>query len=531
MNTHKPAHKAKARHLCVVLLLLTFPLVWGVPGPCRYSVTKGHLVNLKRLIENQLEIGCSISYVFAERRSLSEVCYIKAAFPQILELLNVHFKFAKRSDNERYVKALKKVMYDLYSHNCIPEINEEVEDNPVKFVRTHSSSPKEALRKALGLMELYVTLINKSNKPIDWNCEEEYAEDYSEFTTATPIPITAEPESQCACPSVSPSVSPVAPNELQMDHVIWTSLSQDTLSQSTPALPPNPPHPLVVTNSAAPEVSRGSPATEGFPSPRNRQRTVPNGRPHGGSRVGQTHRDSRPPPLAETESDSALYGPVVDGASALGPSRYSPLRTVLQGTAESIDNHFYLTPIVRMREASTVTPAGAETDSSAPRPFTLPGTNVNRYLSFLYKVLGLTPSSDRENSAYLLAERLLDARKHDILQNGVSTETSLREETSESNPGTGVYSRDRDDAIRRTATELSPRAKMTEPDKRPAAEKVQDPVMKTLTLYHEVFIDNLSKWMYGNGAPILEKTSEGSETEFQKGETDHINTEIPGPSP
>uniref|UniRef100_A0A4W5PKI5 Uncharacterized protein n=1 Tax=Hucho hucho TaxID=62062 RepID=A0A4W5PKI5_9TELE len=50
MNTHKPAHKAKARHLCF-LLLMCFPLAWGgVPGPCRHSVTKGHLLNLNCLV-------------------------------------------------------------------------------------------------------------------------------------------------------------------------------------------------------------------------------------------------------------------------------------------------------------------------------------------------------------------------------------------------------------------------------------------------------------------------------------------------
>lgn len=58
----------------------------------------------------------------------------------------------------------------------------------MKFVRAHSTSPREALRKARGVIEMYMTLMTKSNGPVDWNCEEEYAEDYPESTTALPTP-------------------------------------------------------------------------------------------------------------------------------------------------------------------------------------------------------------------------------------------------------------------------------------------------------------------------------------------------------
>lgn len=190
MNTHK----LKARHHCF-LLLLCLNLAWsGVPGPCRHSMTKDHLLNLNRLIDNQLENGCRISFLFTEHKSLSKVCYIKAVFPHILELLNTHFQYGKRSDNRRYVNTLKKIIYDIYSQRCIPEINEEIEDNPVKFVRLQHTSPKEALRKAKGAFQMYMTLLKENNRPVDWNCEDEYAEDYPESTTALPI-VTPESSS------------------------------------------------------------------------------------------------------------------------------------------------------------------------------------------------------------------------------------------------------------------------------------------------------------------------------------------------
>ncbi|KAG9352790.1 hypothetical protein JZ751_017366 [Albula glossodonta] len=96
----------QARRQCF-FLILCFHLVLGdVPGPCRHSVTKDHLLKIKRL------------------------------------------------------------------------------DNPVRFVKDYRSSLKEALGKIREVIQLYMELMTENNKPVDWNCEEEYAEDYPESTTA-----------------------------------------------------------------------------------------------------------------------------------------------------------------------------------------------------------------------------------------------------------------------------------------------------------------------------------------------------------
>ncbi|XP_064162316.1 macrophage colony-stimulating factor 1a isoform X3 [Anguilla rostrata] len=185
MNKYKQAHifcKAKAR---CFFIIMCFHLVLGqVPGPCRHSVTKEHLLNLDRLIDNQLQNGCSMTYKFMERHGLSKVCYVKAAFPQILELLDSHFRYTKDSDNYGYVDKLKNLVWNIYSEQCIPQINEEIEDNPVRFEKDYSSSLREALGKIKEVIQLYMELMTKNDKPVDWNCEEEYAEDYPESTTA-----------------------------------------------------------------------------------------------------------------------------------------------------------------------------------------------------------------------------------------------------------------------------------------------------------------------------------------------------------
>ncbi|XP_041744421.1 uncharacterized protein LOC121575403 [Coregonus clupeaformis] len=505
---------------------MCFPLAWGgVPGPCRHSVTRGHLLNLNCLIDNQLENGWSITFVFTERQSLSEACYIKAAFPQILELLNTHFKYVRKSDNGRYVKALKKVIYDLYSQNCIPEINEEIEDNPVKFVKMQSTSPREALTKARGVIEMYLTLLNKSNGPIDWNCEEEYAEDYLESTT----PTTAEPEHKCACPTVGL----VTPDVSLVSHSVWSSPPQPTLSQLNTIVPPRPTHLPLGTKSAEPQVFLASSGTVRPPFPRELQRTVPDGRSLEGGREGEIHWDFRPPSPNGTESDSALYHTVADPHSATNDaSTSSPPSLILLGTVGSHDETFYYPQTEKTREASTDRSAGRGAAGSPHSPVAVAGAKLVTPVPFLYKVIGITPSSD-ESTAYVLAKRSLDARNYGILQDGVSTETPQLEDTREKYPGTERYLHDWNPPIESTTTKAFPHLKTTaeEPDKLHTTTEVLDQVTKTepnhsRTSYEDVFsTDILSERTDVDDAPP-ERPSEGSEKEFRNGKTGHSDSSI-----
>ncbi|XP_040890478.1 macrophage colony-stimulating factor 1a [Toxotes jaculatrix] len=191
MNTHELELITKAQHLRLLLLLCLRLALGGIPGPCRHSVTQDHLLSLNRLIDNQLDHGCLITYPFTEHLNLSEVCYIKAAFPQILELLRTHFHYVRNSDNRRYVNTLEKVIYHLYSQGCVPEINEEFEDSPVRFMTIVESSPKEALKKARGVVEMYLSLITESTGPVDWDCHAEYAAEEDSGSTSAADTSTA----------------------------------------------------------------------------------------------------------------------------------------------------------------------------------------------------------------------------------------------------------------------------------------------------------------------------------------------------
>ncbi|TRZ01877.1 hypothetical protein DNTS_026308, partial [Danionella cerebrum] len=170
MNTHISAHKAKS--------VLVFQVHANTLSPrtiCSVCDTK-----------NQLQNGCSITYTFIERQNLSAVCYVKAAFPHILELLNLQFRFPKDSDNYRYANSLKNFINNVYLQRCIPLINEEIEDSPTKFARIYVTLPRTALEKAEDVIRIYMGLMTENNKHVDWNCEEEYAEDYPGTTARSP---------------------------------------------------------------------------------------------------------------------------------------------------------------------------------------------------------------------------------------------------------------------------------------------------------------------------------------------------------
>ncbi|XP_031424015.1 macrophage colony-stimulating factor 1a [Clupea harengus] len=180
MNTFKPGHKEKARRLTFVLILCFHLARAPPPGPCKHSVTHDHLLTLRKLIQNQLLNGCSMKYAFIERQHLSDVCYVKAAIPQILDLIKTHFNYVPKSDNNRYVTSLENVIYNIYTHRCIPEINEEQEDNPEKFTKDYNTSPQESLEKVHNVLTMYMTLMMESRELIDWGCEDEYAVDLPE---------------------------------------------------------------------------------------------------------------------------------------------------------------------------------------------------------------------------------------------------------------------------------------------------------------------------------------------------------------
>ncbi|KAF1390330.1 hypothetical protein PFLUV_G00056940 [Perca fluviatilis] len=176
--------KAKLQVKCLcVLVFLSFPLTMAeVPGPCRHSITREHLLTVRHLMDNQLRSGCSITYTFIEPRNLSKCCFVKAALPWILELLTTHFKYSRGSVNDGYVQSLRALILNIYSQKCVPQINEEVEDKPESFEMLYRGSTSEALQKASEVLSVYWELVTTSDAPVDWRCQQEYTEIFGSTT-------------------------------------------------------------------------------------------------------------------------------------------------------------------------------------------------------------------------------------------------------------------------------------------------------------------------------------------------------------
>uniref|UniRef100_A0A4W4DXK8 Colony stimulating factor 1b (macrophage) n=1 Tax=Electrophorus electricus TaxID=8005 RepID=A0A4W4DXK8_ELEEL len=146
-----------SRHLCILILLYIPLSMMEIPGPCRHSITKDHLLQMKSLIH------------------LSLVCYVKAALPRVLELLSKRFHYAQGSEAALSTLTLQNLILNIYSQHCVPALNEELEEDPVAFERQFTDSPMRALQRAKEVLDLYLELITHTHTVVDWACEAEYS--------------------------------------------------------------------------------------------------------------------------------------------------------------------------------------------------------------------------------------------------------------------------------------------------------------------------------------------------------------------
>ncbi|KAK3540237.1 hypothetical protein QTP70_028439, partial [Hemibagrus guttatus] len=130
-------------------------------------------------INNQMRNGCSISYMFIEKRNLSSVCYVKAALPRVLDLLSAHFRYSRGSESALSVLLLQDLIHNIYSQQCVPPLNEELEEIPVVFLKQYIDSPVQALQRAKEVLDIYLQLITQTNTAVDWSCTVEYSYSYT----------------------------------------------------------------------------------------------------------------------------------------------------------------------------------------------------------------------------------------------------------------------------------------------------------------------------------------------------------------
>ncbi|OXB67219.1 hypothetical protein ASZ78_015860, partial [Callipepla squamata] len=94
---------------------------------CQQIITERHLAQLDELADTQMQQPGTVSFRFISKMRLNDsVCYVKAAFPLLGQILN-RTTFKENSSNAKKMKAVRR-MYENIDENVDPCIREEDEE-------------------------------------------------------------------------------------------------------------------------------------------------------------------------------------------------------------------------------------------------------------------------------------------------------------------------------------------------------------------------------------------------------------------
>ncbi|XP_010116451.1 PREDICTED: macrophage colony-stimulating factor 1, partial [Chlamydotis macqueenii] len=114
---------------------------------CQQIITEKHLAELEELADTQMQQPGRVSFKFIDKMQLNDsVCYVKAAFPLLGEILK-QMKFKENSSNAKKMQMVRR-MYSRIDENvdpCIKEEEEEERELSWKCVEKLTTSPYEML--------------------------------------------------------------------------------------------------------------------------------------------------------------------------------------------------------------------------------------------------------------------------------------------------------------------------------------------------------------------------------------------------
>ncbi|MGH0171039.1 UNVERIFIED_CONTAM: hypothetical protein FKN15_060179 [Acipenser sinensis] len=103
-------------------------------------------------------------------------------------------------------------------------------DDPEKFVKTYAGSPQAVLDHIGKVMSFYMELLTE-NRPINWNCVDQYAQDVAEPTTEGALS-TGTTACRCSCPTTGGGAAQWASTTATN---LWKNLPNPTVDiQNTP---------------------------------------------------------------------------------------------------------------------------------------------------------------------------------------------------------------------------------------------------------------------------------------------------------
>ncbi|KAM6044173.1 macrophage colony-stimulating factor 1 [Chlamydotis macqueenii] len=177
---------------------------------CQQIITEKHLAELEELADTQMQQPGRVSFKFIDKMQLNDsVCYVKAAFPLLGEILK-QMKFKENSSNAKKMQMVRR-MYSRIDENvdpCIKEEEEEERELSWKCVEKLTTSPYEML----VLVKQFFQDINQllqNQETFEKDCSQVYRRTCLGPKKAGSSPgVGTDPDCNCLSPALPSATQP-----------------------------------------------------------------------------------------------------------------------------------------------------------------------------------------------------------------------------------------------------------------------------------------------------------------------------------
>lgn len=152
-------------------LLVSRSVTKEVPKTCSDMIGNGHLQELQKLIDSQMETSCQIAFEFVDQEQLKDpVCYLKKAFFLVQDILEDTMRFKENTPNAQVIVQLQELSLNL--NNCFTKDSEEHDKH---CVRTFSETPLQLLEKIKNVFNETKHLLKNDWTIFSKNCNESFS--------------------------------------------------------------------------------------------------------------------------------------------------------------------------------------------------------------------------------------------------------------------------------------------------------------------------------------------------------------------
>ncbi|XP_057584360.1 macrophage colony-stimulating factor 1 isoform X1 [Hippopotamus amphibius kiboko] len=204
--------------LLMACLLVSSSTAEEVSENCSHMIGTGHLDDLQKLIDSQMETSCQIAFEFVDQEQLNDpVCYLKKAFPLVRDIIEDTMRFKDNTSNANVTVQLQELSLRLKS--CFTR---DYEEQDKACVRTFYETPLQLLEKIKNVFSETKNLLKKDWNIFTKNCNNIFAKCSSQD-------VVTKPDCNCLYPKATPSSDlasvspqqPLAPSMAPMAGLTW----------------------------------------------------------------------------------------------------------------------------------------------------------------------------------------------------------------------------------------------------------------------------------------------------------------------